>query len=461
MIRSISNCDSIPIGLILPAGMRRLLAAGTILLLLALLAGALSIPFVFESATMWYKFGLEKTSLRAGKVVGMAAGLLIMVQLPLAGRLKVLDRIFSHPGLIRQHRLHAWAIATLALLHPLLVLLPEGTLLIPVETRYWPEWLGVGLLAAIGLQFVCSRWRPSLKIAFHRWLPAHRIAGVLVAVLLVIHVLFVSETFSSDGLPRLAVLAAAACFGLIWLWVRFTGLLARKKPFAVARVEPAGLDSTCVELTPIRTPSMAYVPGQFVFVSFNSARVTTEPHAFTLSSTPSRPERLQFTIRACGDWTRSVKDLAVGDRAYIQGPFGRFGHLFSDSNRPLIMIAGGIGITPMLSMLRFMADCNDTRPILLIWSNRTRSDTVFKDELAALEEKLTGFRRIPIFTRISRGDKHFGRLDRQSLEDMVKDCSRRSIVFVCGPPQMMKQIKSDLSTLGFRRDLIFSESFGF
>jgi hypothetical protein len=63
-----------------------------------------------------------------------------------------------------------------------------------------------------------------LKLAFHRWLPAHRIAGLLVTVLLVIHVLFVSETFTSDGLPRLAVLAAAAslpnlyAFFTIGLW---------------------------------------------------------------------------------------------------------------------------------------------------------------------------------------------------------------------------------------------------
>ena len=206
---------------------------------------------------------------------------------------------------------------------------------------------------------------------------------------------------------------------------------------------------------------MAYVPGQFVFVSFRPARVTAEPHAFTLSSTPSRPDRLQFTIRACGDWTRSLKDLAVGDRAYIQGPFGRFGHLFADSNRPLIMIAGGIGITPMLSMLRFMADCNDTRTIVLIWSNRSREHIVFDDEMTALEAQLTGFRRIPIFTRDTQGRNHSGRLNRQSLDAMVQDCSRRSAVFVCGPPQMMKQVKSDLHTLGFRRRLIFSETFGF
>jgi ferredoxin-NADP reductase len=125
------------------------------------------------------------------------------------------------------------------------------------------------------------------------------------------------------------------------------------------------------------------------------------------------------------------------------------------------MIAGGIGVTPMLSMLRFLADCNDTRPIVLIWSNRSRAHTVFNDEMAALEAQLTGLRQIPIFTRDTHGQNHSGRLNRQSLEAMLQDCSRRSAVFVCGPPQMMKQIKSDLHALEFRRRLIFSETFGF
>jgi predicted ferric reductase len=330
-----------------------------------------------------------------------------------------------------------------------------------VESRYWPEWMGVGLLAVVVVQFVFSQWRQSLALGFHRWLPVHRIAGLVAAILLVVHVLFVSESFTADGPPRLAVVVAAVCFGLIWLWVRFQRLRTRKTPYAVSRVEPAGLDSTCVELTPTRTAPMAYVPGQFVFVSFQSARVTAEPHAFTLSSAPSRPDRLQFTIRACGDWTRSLNDLAVGDRAYIQGPFGRFGHLFADSNRPLIMIAGGIGITPMLSMLRFMADSNDTRPIVLIWSNRSRAHTVFDNEMTALEAQLTGFRRIPIFTRNTQGRNHAGRLNRQSLKAMVEDCSRRSVVFVCGPPPMMKRVRSDLRALGFPSRSIFHEAFGF
>ncbi len=104
--------------------MRVLLPAAIVALLFLTLAGALTIPFAFESPSMWYKFGIEKISLRTGKMLGLSACLLIFLELPLAGRLKFLDRIFSLPGLIRQHRMHAWAIAILALIQPLCVLLP-------------------------------------------------------------------------------------------------------------------------------------------------------------------------------------------------------------------------------------------------------------------------------------------------------------------------------------------------
>ena len=274
------------------------------------------------------------------------------------------------------------------------------------------------------------------------------------------HVLYVSESFSEDGLPRLAVVVAAAAFLLFWMWVRSGWLRVRRKPFLVSRLEPTGSDCTCVELTPATQTSFSYIPGQFAYVSFRSATVVPEPHAFTLSSTPSRPGMLQFTIRASGDWTRTVGGLSIGDRAFIQGPFGRFGHLYTDPDRELIMIAGGIGITPMLSMLRFMADHGDPRPVTLIWSNRSKENVVFADEMDALAAKLTGLRMIPIFTRNAEGGERSGRLDRKSLETMLSDCSRRSAIFVCGPPQMMRQIRTDLKTLAFPARSIFTEAFG-
>jgi len=447
---------------ILPPGTRYLAATVCVLLVLLLLAGALAIPFLYESPSMWYKFGASKISLRAGKMLGMAAGLMILFQLPLAVRLKVLDRIFSLPGLIRQHRWHAWAIVLMALIHPLCVLLAEGTLMIPLEMRYWPEWVGVGLLAVLLVQFACTQWRLPLKIAFHHWLRGHRIAGLIIAALLITHVLYVSETFTGNPPPRQIVLAAAGVFILFWLWVRSAGLRARRQPYTIARVETIGRECTCVEVLPEKGASMAYLPGQFAFVSFTGQRLSREPHPFTLASTPSRPGTIQFAIRHCGDWTRQVGNLTIGDRAYLQGPFGRFSHLLHASpQQELVMIAGGIGITPMLSMLRFMADHGDPRPIALIWSNRTREHLVFTKEFEHLTAKLTGLRRVPIFTQHTDGGKPSERLNRRMLETLLSGCNRGSAVFLCGPPSMMTALTTNLKALGFSARSITTETFGF
>jgi predicted ferric reductase len=299
-----------------------------------------------------------------------------------------------------------------------------------------------------------------LKIVFHTWKRFHRVAGLLAAVLLIIHVLYVSETFEAEGLPRTAVLIAAGLFLLVLLWIR-TGWLWRSRAYTVARVEPMGVDCTCVELTPSDPTVFGYAPGQFAFVSFRSKQVNRETHPFTLSSTPSRPGTLQFTIRASGDWTRTVAHLSQGDLARIQGPFGRFGHLFTTPDREIIMIAGGIGITPMLSMLRFMADQRDPRPVTLIWANRSPERVVHADELDALADRLTGLRQVPHYTLDPQTGKRTKRLDRQALKRLIGHHRRDSAVFICGPLQMMIQVRADLKALGFPARSILTEVFGF
>ena len=455
-----SSVDSVSVGTILSPGIRHFLIGSIIFVMLLLTAGAVSIPFLFESPSMWYKIGIDKSLLRAGKMLGIFVGLLLLLQLPLAGRLKSLDRLFSLPGLVRQHRYHAWIIALMALLHPVCVSIPEDRLLIPLEMRYWPEWIGVALLALIVLQFVASRWRKRLKIVFHTWMRFHRVAGLLAAALLIVHVLYVSETFEAEGLPRTAVLIAAGLFLLAWLWIR-TGWFWRSRSYTVERVEPMGVDCTCVELTPSDPTAFGYAPGQFAFVSFRSRHVSREPHPFTLSSTPSRPGTLQFTIRGSGDWTRTAAQLSRGDEARIQGPYGRFGHLFTTPGREMIMIAGGIGITPMLSMLRFMADHRDPRPVTLIWANRSPERVVYADEMDALSDRVTGLRRVLIYTRDTKTGKRAKRLDREALELLIGHNSRDSAVFICGPLKMMIQMKADLKALGFPARSIFMEVFGF
>lgn len=426
-----------------------------------LLAGAVSIPLFFESPSMWYKFGLAKALLRTGKMLGLAAATLLFFQLLLAGRLKVLDRVFSLPGLIRIHHLNAGVVLLIAALHPALVLTSEKKLLIPLELRYWPEWVGVGLLALIVIHYSLSQWRDAFRIKFHRWLLWHRCVGVFILGLVIVHILFVSETFSDVGFPRTAVFVSTALLAVLWLWIRSGWLRARRMPFAVTRVAPEGKSSICIELTAETNRPFHYFPGQFVIFSFHSKHISREPHPFTLSSTPTRPQCLQITVRASGDWTRNIGRIAEGDRVHVQGPFGRFSHFFNDPDREMVMIAGGIGITPMLSMLRYLSDRQDHRAITLIWSNRTRDDMVHSEDLDDLAAKLTGLRLLLIFTQKAEAGSPFGRLNSEKLTEMLSACSRQSAVFLCGPVQMMRQLSRDLKKTGFSADLIHTETFSF
>jgi predicted ferric reductase len=426
-----------------------------------LLVGAMSVPFFFESPSMWYKFGFDKALLRTGKMFGLAAATLLFFQLLLAGRLKVLDRVFSLPGLVRSHRLNAIVILFLASSHPILVLSSEEKFIIPLEQRYWPEWVGVGVLTLIVIQFSVSQWRRSFRITFHRWLLWHRCVGVSILGLVILHILFVSETFSEEGFPRTAVLVSTALLAMLWLWIRSGWLRVRKRPLAVTRVAPEGKSCTCIELSPMTDRPFQYLPGQFVFVSVHSNYISREPHPFTLSSTPTRPQCLQITVRSSGDWTRYAGRITEGDRVYIQGPFGRFSHILTDPDRQIVMIAGDIGITPMLSMLRFMVDRQDHRAVTLIWNNRFRDDMVYLEEFNDLAAKLTGFRPVLNFTEKAEAGRSSGRLNLEKLQTMLQACNRRSAVFLCGPAQMMKQVKGDLRRIGFASRSIYTETFGF
>ena len=111
-----------------------------ILIVVALILGAVSLSFLYESPSIRYKFGWDRVMLRTGKVVGLTAFVLLVLQLPIAGRIKFLDRIFSLPGLYKIHRINGIIIGILVLLHPILVTLPENRFMVPFEMRYWPEW---------------------------------------------------------------------------------------------------------------------------------------------------------------------------------------------------------------------------------------------------------------------------------------------------------------------------------
>lgn len=435
-----------------PRAVRVVLIVGSVTVLALLFCGALSIPFLFESFSITYKSGLDKLLLRSGKLAGLAAALLLMAQLILASRIPWVNRMAGMDRLLAVHKTNGVAIAFFALLHPLLVFAPEELSALPLEAAYWPEIAGAGLLTGLFYMTAAALFKKRLGLPFHLWMRAHQIGGSLVLATLFAHLLFTSETFER-GLPRLMGLASAALC-LLLVIRRHAPFLHRRSHWRVSGVTPAGERATRLHLEPKGDADFLYLPGQFAFLSFPSSVVSAEPHPFTIASSPTRADALEFIIGKNGDWTRGVDCIRPGDPAVIDGPYGNFCHLLRSDKAPLLFIAGGIGITPMLSMLRFLHDTGDHRKVTLIWSNRSHSSLFCAEELVRIKLSHPRLSVHLLFT----GKPDRERLTKETLKKFIGPLPQ---VFLCGPPPMMITVATMLKEIGVHKKQIHTETFGF
>ncbi len=184
------------------------IAAGLLLTVMAA-----SIPFFFESTSLYYKLGMDRSWLRTGKVMGLLAAMLMLFQVILVSRFSLLEKAFSLKHLYRAHQTSGKIIAVLVLFHPFFIVAAENFTFFPFEKRYWPEFVGVGLLVLILGIAVGSVWRRGLGFSQKNWQLQHRFGTVTALALVFVHIRFVSESFDS-GIPR-AGLTIACCAVLL------------------------------------------------------------------------------------------------------------------------------------------------------------------------------------------------------------------------------------------------------
>lgn len=431
---------------------------GCLFLLIAVLGVSSLIPFVYESQSIFYKFGTAKLFLRSGKILGIFCVVLVTVQFILIARIRWLDTVFGLDTLWRYHKRNGIIIVVLILLHGILVIGAEGFVLFPLEKRYWPEHLGI-ITALLFFGFIFgSYFRGRLKLAYHLWFTGHRLIAPVLGVMVFVHACNVSESFES-GVPfggLVAVYILLVLAGLI-KWLKILPWFNHR--FRIKRINAIAADTWQIQAALTDKKGFSYLPGQFAFVTPISDKLAREAHPFTLASSAKNSDDIEFVIRASGDFTQSLGGLTSGDGLLVDGPYGRFSHQLLQDDAPIIMIAGGIGITPFLSMLRTMADDGTHRPVMLIWSNKTEASLVCQEEMSQWESKLDNFYLHTIFTQEERPGSLFGRIDFDCLNQLLADMSRSSHCFVCGPHAFSNQTISCLKRLGFSPDKVYTESF--
>lgn len=205
---------------------------------------------------------------------------------------------------------------------------------------------------------------------------------------------------------------------------------------------------------------LSFVPGQFLQLIFdeqNPANSTLNKH-LSFSSPPGKGY-IEVTKRISESvFSARLKDLKPNDTILIKGPLGAC--VFKEEYNKIAFLIGGIGITPVISIIGYIIDKNLTTDVLLFYSNRTEEEIAFKKELD--DWRKTNL-KIKVFFTISESqpkdkDSIFGRIDKGLLSEKIKDLQER-IFFIFGPPKMVEMMNALCLELGSEKENIKTENF--
>ncbi|WP_376736277.1 ferredoxin reductase family protein [Streptomyces broussonetiae] len=397
--------------------------------------------------------------LTVAKFFGLHVALLMFFQLLLVARLPWLDRRIGMDRLTVWHRWVGFTLLWTVLTHATLVVLGYATLDDASMVKTFVALSGVpasllGMLAAAVIVVIgVTSTRPlRRRLRYEVWHGLHLLLYVALGLSFV-HQLQETTTFTSSAF-------ATAYWWLMWLFA-FGALLAGRLAlplwrnayhrFRVVAVIPESDDAVSVYVTGRHLDKLPARAGQFCIWRFPGHHHWWLANPFSLSAAPTG-QGLRLTAKAAGRASAGLRDLTPGGRAFVEGPYGAFTSLHR--SRPgALLIAGGVGITPVRAMLEEQTTGGD---VVVLYRVRSEADAVLLNEVRHLVELRGG--RLHLLTGRT-GESGVPPFDPANLHQLVPDIAERD-VYVCGPPAMTTAVLSALRELRVPARQVHAERFG-
>jgi 3-phenylpropionate/trans-cinnamate dioxygenase ferredoxin reductase subunit len=384
--------------------------------------------------------------LEIGLAFGVISFCLLILQVILTSRWKPLERFFALDHLTNYHKLFGMLIGFTLTCHIIIMISKIKFENIAIDLG---EWAYAIALINITLAFLF----PSFGLDYNIWRISHKSTHFII-VLAFIHSYLIG--------PQIQIPAVRIFWWfllLVWLSVflyrNFYIPVFMRKIYNIESIRQETHNTFTLTYLPQKGNRFDYKPGQFLFLKLKRPGRKSELHPFTISSSPTQGDFLQNTIKQSGNYTNTIDQTLITDKAIIEGPYGKFSFLNTKS-KSLLFIAGGVGITPLMSMIRYLRDTKDSRQVILLYANRTIEDIIFKQEL---EELPANFKIVHI---MSNEDEKFqgikGHITKDVIAQSAKEILNEADVFICGPPAMMqkalsilKELKVPLSRIHYER----------
>jgi predicted ferric reductase/mono/diheme cytochrome c family protein len=431
-----------------------------------------------QSAPLDSRFDGSYTTLTSLAVLCALAGTsAFALNLVLGARLRFVEAFFGGlDRMYRAHRVNGQVAFVLLLGHVVLILASRAT--VSTETALdllgpgagWTVFAGVVAFAALSVGILLTLFA---RLGHELFVYVQRSFGFI--FLVATYHVFTTDGAADESAVLNAYLATLATLGLTAFAYRslLASVLVRRRRYRVRAVNRLDEFVTEIVMEPLGEP-LDFDPGQFVFVSFRSpvlsdrfrpfdlslrrqvfsirpGEASNQFHPFSITSAPDE-RTLRITVKAVGDYTRALRSLDEGAEAAVEGPYGSFSH-HGLPGREQLWLAGGIGVTPFLSMARSLRFANEPA-VDFYYCVEHAEEAHFLDELRELASRREDF-RVALVPRDQAGF-----LTAERLAGETGNLAEREIL-ICGPPAMIDSLRSQLTAHGVPRERIHAEEFGF
>ncbi|MBU2953696.1 ferric reductase-like transmembrane domain-containing protein [Marinobacter sp. F3R08] len=395
--------------------------------------------------------------------LGILAFSMILVEFILSGRFKAISNGVGMDVTMRFHQVMARTALIFALLHPFLYQgTPSGgqrpwdlTRELTLTTDFAALSTGIAAYLLLPSLVLLAIGRAQLGYKYETWRLLHGIGALLIAVLLLHHTVYAGRYGSQPVMTWVWLAMTGVAVGSLLTVYLVVPLVQKARPWRVTSVVRLTPQQWEVTVNPDGHRGMNFNAGQFVWLTVGHSPFSMKENPFSICSAPAAGPEIRFMIRELGDFTRTVGQIDSGTVAYLDGPYGNLS-VDHRTEPGVALIAGGVGLSPLLGILRQMRRTGDSRKVKLIYGNRTIDQIAYRDELG--EEDVVYVLSEPPETW--QGES--GLVDAALMDRVFSAKEFSEWVFVmCGPGGMMDVVEDHLIQRGTAPHRILSERFNY
>ncbi len=417
----------------------------------------------FSGSGSLFSEGLPSVLIAFGRLFGLLAAFTVLLQFFFMGRNPFLEKVFGLDRLSRIHHTNGLLSIVFIILHPLLLIVASQS------------FTGLGFFSQVS-GFISSSWRMAFafvgvflflfvvgssiyivrkKLRYESWYFVHLCVYLAVFFSFFHQIEFGHDLIAKEVFYWYWILLYSFVFGshVVFRFGKPIYLFFLHK-FYVSRIVRENDTAVSLYIGGRDLSRFRILPGQFMILRFLCRGRWLQAHPFSLSILPDGKE-LRITVKQLGDFTSEVHDIPLGTKVIIDGPYGVFTDFFGVSSK-VLFIAGGIGITPIRSLMEELL--RKGKEVVLLYASKKEGDFVFKGEFDQLAEKYPLARITYIATEDQSFQGETGRISEEKVQKYVPDLLSRD-VYVCGPVPMMQSMILLLKGLGVPQSRIHYEKF--